>query len=206
MSGDTAGAGERRLAGLVLHDLAPEVYDEACGEWLFQVNDDGSKKCADDCRGCDAVAYVLSLVAAVREAEAERDRAERALRHFKECADTPLMRDVLAERDAAVARAERAERALRDFAEHGTRYDLNPTRMIRNDDGWMMVDSYWTRRVAGMDNAVRERAARGLAAVSGEAPTVKKPTDLLPCYCHGDELVPYCPRHTPLPGEAPTDE
>ena len=23
--------------------------------------------------------------------------------------------------------------------------------------------------------------------------------DLLPCYCHGDDLVPYCPQHTPLP-------
>ena len=26
-------------------------------------------------------------------------------------------------------------------------------------------------------------------------------SELLPCYCHGDELVVYCPRHTPLPGE-----
>lgn len=34
---------------------------------------------------------------------------------------------------------------------------------------------------------------------SRSAPTI----DLLPCYCHGDDLVPYCPRHTPLPGENP---
>jgi len=25
--------------------------------------------------------------------------------------------------------------------------------------------------------------------------------DLLPCTCHSDDLEPYCPRHTPLPGE-----
>lgn len=25
--------------------------------------------------------------------------------------------------------------------------------------------------------------------------------DLLPCECHGNDLVPYCPRHTPLPGD-----
>lgn len=28
---------------------------------------------------------------------------------------------------------------------------------------------------------------------------------LLPCTCHSDDLEPYCPRHTPLPGEANDD-
>ncbi len=45
--------------------------------------------------------------------QAERDR----LQHLIDCAGTPLMRDVLAERDAAEQRAEGIEKALRRIAE-----------------------------------------------------------------------------------------
>lgn len=37
-------------------------------------------------------------------------------------------------------------------------------------------------------------------------PLPRKLDDLLPCECHGDELVQYCPRHTPLPGERAADQ
>ena len=117
MSGDTAGAGEREAAVSANLEIPATVgmrrdrerlqarqYERLIASRLDYL--EGSmlpvaRWYAED---------VPALVAAVREAEARAERAEKALRHFKECADTPLMRDVLAERDEAVARAERAER------------------------------------------------------------------------------------------------
>ena len=50
------------------------------------------------------------------------------------------------------------------------------------------------------------RAARSgeLVARAALAPLAGKPepSELLPCTCRGDDPEPYCPRHTPLPGEA----
>lgn len=65
--------------------------------------------------GCryDAVVEGLDSLTAALEA------AERRLQHFEECADTPLMRDVMDARDAAEARVVQLERerdAARDTA------------------------------------------------------------------------------------------
>lgn len=61
------------------------------------------------------------------ESEIERLRAQvdtltqqrDALAFQIECADTPLMREVLSERDAAVARAGRAEQRVRELESEG---------------------------------------------------------------------------------------
>ena len=55
--------------------------------------------------------------AAVEEANGRAEYAEAMLQHFKDCADTPLMRDVLAERDA-----------LRD--ELAIERERNPNRVV----------------------------------------------------------------------------
>lgn len=51
------------------------------------------------------------------ELERELDEARAALQHFVECADTPLMRDVLAERDAAVRQRDALLREALDWIE-----------------------------------------------------------------------------------------
>ena len=99
----------------------------------------------------DALAALSALQERVEAAERERDQAREMDAGTAEIAKREM------------ARAQRLEDALRDFATHGTRYDTNPTRMVRNDDGWMQADSYWLARSVAMDNAVRERARAALA-------------------------------------------
>ena len=88
----------------------------------------------------------LTALTAEREAAvAERDALAARLQHFIECADTPLMRDVLAERDALKAAADSAHGAIDDWLRTG----LFPSREM-----WY---------------AIRDGLSVALAAEPGEA-------------------------------------
>ena len=56
------------------------------------------------------------------------------------------------------------EKALRDFAEHGTRFDTNPTRIVPTDPVSLERDSWWANRAHEMDKNVRRRARAALSA------------------------------------------
>lgn len=70
---------QRLSKGVVLHDLAcpPKGWDYSQGD--FVLNEDGSKKCADDCRGCALDAALSALVERCEQAEARADRLEAKL-------------------------------------------------------------------------------------------------------------------------------
>jgi ABC-type transporter Mla subunit MlaD len=93
-------------------DGASDGAAETIRDWIEWANDAAST--FGDSDTGPVIAALDELVAALERAEQRAARAE----HFIECADTPLMRDVLAKRDEAVARAERAEQALRDLLAH----------------------------------------------------------------------------------------
>ena len=63
----------------------------------------------------EALAALDLIEQRAKEMKAERHR----LQHLIDCADTPLMRDVLAERDAAEQRAADMEKALREIEKFG---------------------------------------------------------------------------------------
>jgi hypothetical protein len=89
-------------------DGASDGAAETIRDWIEWANDAAST--FGDSDTGPVIAALDELVAALERAEQRAARAE----HFIECADTPLMRDVLAKRDEAVARAERAEQAIRE--------------------------------------------------------------------------------------------
>jgi hypothetical protein len=66
-------------------------------------------------------------------------------------------------RSAAEAEVARPREALADFAEHGTRFDCNPTVMIHNTPEWVASQEWWQKRATDMDVAVRNRARAALA-------------------------------------------
>ena len=89
MGDDTVKAIERRWS--TTHDRGAHDYtDEGC-----RILAEGAFK------------DVRILLSALVAAEAERDR----LQHFVDCADTPLMRDVMAARDKAEAELDEMKRA-----------------------------------------------------------------------------------------------
>lgn len=99
-----------------------------------------------------ALMYVHEEWDALREglAALARDAAEAkaALQHFKECADTPLMRDVLAERDRLARRVEELESAVGDLV------------------AWADSDHHGTGAEALVSLSLRLRRARAVLAAS----------------------------------------
>ncbi len=102
-------------------------------------------------------AYEASVVDQTRleAAEAERDLLQRALNSM----DSHAVR-LMGE---AVAEADRLKAALEDFANHGTRFDCNPTVVVHHTPEWIASQEWWQNRATEMDAAVRNRARAALA-------------------------------------------
>jgi hypothetical protein len=65
--------------------------------------------------------------------------------------------------ESAVAERDKLREALTDFAEHGTRFDCNPTVIVHNTPEWVASQEWWQNRAVQMDTAVRNRARAALA-------------------------------------------
>ena len=65
--------------------------------------------------------------------------------------------------ESAVAKRDKLREALTDFAEHGTRFDCNPTVIVHNTPEWVASQEWWQNRAVQMDTAVRNRARAALA-------------------------------------------
>jgi hypothetical protein len=92
------------------------------------------------CVYLESDAALVAAEAALADANRTRDELADRLQHFIDCADTPLMRDVLAERDAANKRAgdyadtlRDAKRAIDDFG----RWAAHPNDPTYSD--WALV-------------------------------------------------------------------
>jgi len=68
--------------------------------------------------------------------------------------------------EASVKDRVRLREALTDFAEHGTRFDCNPTVMVHNTPEWVASQEWWQNRATQMDVAVRNRARAALGEES----------------------------------------
>ena len=134
--------GESELAWLVaLVGTLQQERDEARGDLVYQTRESQGRE-----------RRRLAAEAALAERTEQRD-------HVGKMAADAAVGQAKAEAALATTR-----QALTDFAEHGTRYDCNPT--VR----WPMseVHHWWVERATGMDNAVRERASRALADTGGD--------------------------------------
>jgi len=92
-------------------------------------------------------ALIVERNAANAEADKWCDRADQAEMHQR----------------AAEAALARLREALRDFADHGTRFDCNPTVMVHNTPEWIASQEWWQNRATEMDVSVRNRARAALA-------------------------------------------
>lgn len=63
--------------------------------------------------------------------------------------------------EQAKAEIARLRAALQDFADHGTRHDLCPTRLLPRN-GAEAVDQWWLEYFQGADRSIRQRAAEYL--------------------------------------------
>ena len=112
----------------------------------------------------DAVAALDALVA-------ERDNAMKLALKHQTCEGRMFAAEAEAEvqkrlYEASVKDRVRLREALTDFAEHGTRFDCNPTVMVHNTPEWVASQEWWQNRATQMDVAVRNRARAALGEES----------------------------------------
>jgi hypothetical protein len=104
------------------------------------------------------------LLARAEAAEAEL-AAEKLLRHQDDLALVAAEAEAEVQKrlyEASVKDRVRLREALTDFAEHGTRFDCNPTVMVHNTPEWVASQEWWQNRATQMDVAVRNRARAAL--------------------------------------------
>jgi len=63
---------------------------------------------------------------------------------------------VLTEKEA------RYEKVLQDLADHGSRFDTNPTRRLPRSEEAQEIDSWWLNYVQSLDRQIRSRAQAAL--------------------------------------------